>query len=73
MARDQVSQLTREVRDALEEAMRVQHVSIRGLADLADVSPSTVVRLLNFERVPSTDTVDRLFRAMGLDPSFQFD
>jgi transcriptional regulator with XRE-family HTH domain len=61
------SPLTREIQEMLLGLMNAQGLSNSALARQAGVPTSTVSRILAFDRIPSTDLVDQLFQAMGLE------
>jgi predicted transcriptional regulator len=61
------------VREQLEEAMRLQGFNRHTLFQESGVAYTTIMRILNADIAPRTDTIDKLFRAMDLEPRLSFD
>lgn len=70
---DPDSPLTRQVRAEILRAMEVQGVNQYNLAKRSGVAHTTIRRFLNGDISPKVDTVDKLFRAMDVEPHFSFD
>jgi transcriptional regulator with XRE-family HTH domain len=65
--------LTRQVRAEIARGMELQGFNMFSLSKASGVAHTTVRRFLLGEISPKVDTVDKLFRAMNLEPHFSFD
>jgi DNA-binding phage protein len=59
--------LSKAFRQLLVELMSEAGVTSHGLAQKAGMAHTTIYRILNEERVPNLDTVERLLAALGFD------
>ena len=59
--------LSKAFRRMLVELMSEAGISSHGLAREAGLAHTTIYRILNEERVPNLDTVERLLAALGFD------
>jgi transcriptional regulator with XRE-family HTH domain len=62
-----------QVRARLAEVMEAEGLGLRALGRKAEVDPSMVRRVLNGEKNPTLEMVDRLFRAAGVTPVLQYE
>jgi hypothetical protein len=61
-----------QVREQLEEAMRVQGFNRHTLFQASGVAYTTIMRILDADIGPRTDTIEKLFRAMGVEAHLSF-
>lgn len=73
MDHSDVPPLGDQVRHQLQVVMDGQNLSMSALGRAAGTSTTTVRRVLNGEKHPTLEMVDRLFRAAGVVPVLSYE
>ena len=60
--------VTQRLLDLLYQARKERGLTVRQLADLAEISPSYVSLIENGHKIPDASTIERIGRVLGLDP-----